>query len=403
MPTLGDYQQFNGQHWETGTVHNFMAYRGFALPHNGKPPGEALLMGISGGAVMGYFSFAYEGYDPQVNILTRNTFDPLETLLSRLGVEQHIRHTASAERARRTLIETLEEGTPAIVWADPYSLAYNNLPDDEGMWGMFPILVFGFEEDVDIVHIADRARVALRAKGDELQRARSRVKKTKHRLLTLGPPNEDKLAAAVSAGIHDCLRLYLEKPPKGAAHNFGFAAYRRWADLLTKPKMRGSWAKEYPAGRKLYAVLTSAFNFSMLFGKDDPAERNLYAAFLDEAAVILGKPALTQVAAQFRQSATAWQNLSRALLPDDVSLLQETRTLMVRRHTLFLDAGNDALDEIKEIDRRLADLRDEAAAAFPLDEDAVSALHQHIAGRVMEVHDVERVAVGALQEAVSRP
>ena len=87
MPTLGDYKQFDGRHWETGSVHNFMAYHGFTLPHNGNPPGEALLMGISGGAVMGYFSFAYEGYDPQVNILTRNTFDPMETLLSRLGVE----------------------------------------------------------------------------------------------------------------------------------------------------------------------------------------------------------------------------------------------------------------------------------------------------------------------------
>jgi hypothetical protein len=402
MPTLGDYQQFDGRHWETGAVHNFMAHRGFVLPHNGKPPSEALLMGISGGAVMGYFPFAYEGYDPQVNILTRNTFDPLETLLSRLGVEQHIRHTASAGRARRTLIETLEEGTPAIVWADPYSLAYNNLPHDEGMWGMFPILVFGFEEDADVVHIADRARVALRARTGELREARGRVKKTKHRLLTLGPPNEDKLAAAVSAGIHDCLSLYLEKPPKGAAHNFGFAAYRRWADLLTKPKMRGSWAKEYPPGRKLYAVLTSTFNFSMLFGKDDPAERTLYSAFLDEAAVILGKPALSRVAAQFRQSAAAWQKLSRALLPDDVPLLQKTRALMVRRHSRFLDAGNEALDEIKEIDRRLADLRDEASTAFPLDEDGVSALHRRIAECVMEVHDVERSAVGALQEAFSR-
>jgi len=400
MPTLGDYQQFNGRHWETGAVHNFMAYCGHTLSHNGKPPGEALLMGISGGVMMGYFSFAYEGYDPQANILTRNTFDPLQTLLSRLGVEQSVKHTNSAERARRYLLETLEEGSPAIVWADTFSLAYNNLPHDDGMWGMLPILVFGYDEEGDIACIADRARVALTATSQELQEARSRVKNVKHRLLTLGPPNDDKLVDAVNEGIKDCLLLYLEKPPKGAAHNFGFAAYRHWADLLTKPKMRGSWAKEFPAGDKLYAGLTSAYQFINLFGKDDPAERNVYVAFLDEAATILARPALNEAAAQFRQSAAAWQALSLTLLPDEIPLLQESRALMVRRHRLFLDQGNAALQQIKDIDRRLAELRREASDAFPLDEDAAADLRRRIADRVMDVHDVEQGAVGALQEAM---
>lgn len=401
MPTLGDYEQFEGRHWETGAVHNFMAYCDYTLPHDDQPPSEALLMGISGGAVMGYFPFAYEGYDPQVNILTRNTFDPLETLLSRLGVEQNIRHTASPDRARRYLIETLEEGSPAIVWADLYSLDYNNLPRDEAMWVMMPILVFGYDDEDDIVRIADRARVPLSATTQELQEARGRVKKTKHRLLTLGPPDEDKLAAAVSAGIRDCLRLYLEKPNKSAAHNFGFAAYVHWADLLTKPTGRGSWAKEYPPGEKLYAALTSAFNFGLLFGKDDPAERNLYAGFLDEAALILSNPTLSDAAARFRQSATAWEHLGRALLPDDVPLLQEARTLMVRRHGLFVDEGNAALEDIRDIDRRLAELRGDAEEAFPLDEAGSTALRQRIAERVMAIHDVEREAVMLLQESMS--
>lgn len=401
MPTLGDYQQFGGRHWETGAVHNFMAYCAYTLPHNGKPPSEALLMGVSGGAVMGYFPFAYEGYDPQVNILTRNTFDPLDTLLSRLGVEQNVRHTASSERARQYLIETLEDGSPAIVWADPYSLGYNNLPRDEAMWGMMPIVVFGYDEDEDIVHVADRARVPLRATTQELQEARGRVKKTKHRLLTLGPPNAGKLSAAVSEGIRDCLRLYVEKPPKGAAHNFGLAAYTHWADLLTNATRRGSWAKEYPPGEKLYAALTSAFYFGLLFGKDDPAERNLYAAFLDEAALILSKPVLAGAATAFRQSAAAWEALGQALLPDDVPLLQETRTLMVRRHRLFLDEGNAALEEIKNVDRRLAELRSDAEKAFPLDEEGAAALHQRVAEHVMRIHDVEREAVSVLEKAMA--
>lgn len=85
MPTLTDYQHFAGRHWETGSVHNHWAYRRFVAPHTKQPYSEALLMGISGGIVMGYFSFAYAGYEPHVAILTRNTFDPWDTLLTRLS------------------------------------------------------------------------------------------------------------------------------------------------------------------------------------------------------------------------------------------------------------------------------------------------------------------------------
>src|SRR5690606_23746144 len=69
MPTLTDYKQFGGRHWETGSVHNFYAYRGYAAPHTGAPYSEAFLLGVSGGITVGYFKFAYEGYDPQCNIL----------------------------------------------------------------------------------------------------------------------------------------------------------------------------------------------------------------------------------------------------------------------------------------------------------------------------------------------
>ena len=98
MVQLAGYQHFIGRHWETGSVCNFYAYRGVKAPHTGREYSEALLLGVSGGIVMGYFSFAYSGYDPHVAILTRNTFDPLDTLLQRLGVEQEILQTGDPAR-----------------------------------------------------------------------------------------------------------------------------------------------------------------------------------------------------------------------------------------------------------------------------------------------------------------
>lgn len=400
MAHLHDYRQFNGRHWETGTVHNFYAYRGVTAPHTGEPYSEALLLGVSGGAVMGYFSFAYEGYDPMVRLLTRNTFDPLETMLSRLGVVQHRLQTAKPARGVQNLVETLAEGVPAIVWADYYSLPYNAVSPDAGMWAMFPIVVFGYDETAATAHIADRAQVPLTITTDQLHAARARVNKDKFRVLTLDPPQPEKLAGAVQAGIWDCIKLYTEKPPKGSRNNFGLAAYEWWIKLLTQPKTRMSWNKEFPPGRKLFAGLTSAFESIHLFGEEN-GERERYAVFLAEAAVLLERPALQEVAHQFRASAAAWRDLGQALLPADVPILHETRTLLWERKQRFVTEGNAALPRMQAINARLDEIKTAVETDFPLDAAGVDALHARIADRVQQLHDVEATAVTALRDAMA--
>jgi hypothetical protein len=397
MPKLKDYNQFNGRHWETGTVHNYFAYTGVKAPHTGQPYSEALLMGVSGGAVMGYFSFAYEGYDPQARILTRNTFDPLDTMLARLGVIQNRIHTSNPQKAVDNLVGALEEGIPAIVWADMFTLPHNALPYDEGMWAMFPILVYGYDEASDTVWIADRAAAPLTVTTSELAAARARVKKDKFRVITLEPPDPEKLPTAVQQGIWDCIKLFTEKPPKGSRNNFGLQAYRWWAELLTKPKARMSWEKEFPAGAKMVAGLTSVFADI----KNGRAERDVYANFLDEASRLLNRPALNVAATHFRRSGDAWMALSQALLPDEIRPFRETRELMRQRQRLFLERGSVALDEVRQIEQRLVAIKAEITAGFPLDAAGVQAMRQNIANHVLAIHDIEQEAVAALKAAMS--
>lgn len=401
MPTLTNYQQFNGRHWETGTVHNYFAYRAVLAPHTNKPYSEALLMGVSGGIVMGYFSFAYDGVDPMAHILTRNTFDPLETMLSRLGIVQHRLHTAKPQKGLSNLLETLAEGVPAIVWADLFSLPYNAHPATTEMWAMLPILVYGHDAEANRVSIADRARVSLTVTPAELHAARARVKKDKFRVLTLDPPNPDKLASAVHAGIWDCIKLFTEKPPKGSKNNFGLAAYQNWAKLLTKPKQRLSWEKVFPAGRKMVAGLMSQFADINNFNGNDRAERPFYADFLDEASLILNKPALKDVAQQFRHSADAWQNLGLSLLPDDVPIFKELRELMLQDHALFMKHGGNKLAQRQQIRARQNEIKVQMETDFPLDEAGVLAMRENIAEHVLQVHDIEETAVIALRDTMS--
>lgn len=401
MPTLEKYHSFEGRHWETGSVCNYLAHQGIIAPHTRKPISEALLLGVSGGIVMGYFSFAYKGYDPHVVILTRNTFSPFDALLSRLGVVQHLRHTANPDKAKANLIDALENGQPALVWADTYSLPYNAPPYDKGMWYNAPILVYGYDEEIDAVWIADRACVPLVATPAELAVARARIKKDKFRLITLDPPDLDKLPVAVQQGIWDTIRRYTEAPIKQAKNNFGFAGFDRWIDLLAKPKQKMSWEREFPAGPKLLAGLTSTYRSIALAGGGGQAERDTYADFLDEAALILNRPALTSAAERFRVAGRAWGRLAVALLPDDVRAFKETRDLMLRRHKLFIDKGARSLVTIKKIDARLDALKAAIARKFPLSPEEVIALRQNIAGHVAKVRDLEKEAHAALQAAMS--
>ncbi|MFN8442462.1 MAG: BtrH N-terminal domain-containing protein [Caldilineaceae bacterium] len=399
MPTLPNYTQFDGLHWETGSIRNALDYQGIKAPHTGQPISEALLMGISGGAVMGYFSFAYEGYDPHVVILTRNTFDPWDRLLSRLGIVQEIKQTTKTDKAVTNLTQTLEDGAVPIVWADVCSMPYSALYQLEGYWHMYPHVVYSYEPTQDRVKLADRARVPLEITTPQLALARGKVKKTDYRIVTLDLPGFDKLASAVHLGIDDCIKLYTEKPPKGSKDNFGFAAYQRWIEMLTKPTARLSWEKEFPRGVKLYEGLITTYRSIMIDGKEGQAERHMFADFLDEAAIILQKPALTGIATQFRSAGRTWNELACALLPDSVGLLKEAREVMWNSYQAFLNRGADT-SRLQARNERLRTIKTHVSNDFPLSHAEVIELRLNIADHVQKIHDIEFNAINELKQAM---
>jgi len=400
MTILKDYDQFEGLHWETGSLRNYLAFKGVLAPHTNQPYSEAMLLGISGGIVMGYYTFDYEGRDPMVRILTRNTFDPLETIYQRLDIKTSVKQSTSSEKGIKNLIAELEAGSPAIVYADMYSLPYNALDTEQGMWAMLPILVYGYDQDSNEVFIADRSTKPLSVSTDNLMEARGRTKKNKYQLLIHEQPNPDKLEMAAAEGLIDCVNYFTQPPPKGSKHNFGFMAFQKWIDQLHKPNQRGSWQKEFAPGPRMYAGLISAFEDICIFGKDGGAERKLYAQFLDEASNLLSKSELKEVADQFLNSAKAWDDLADSLLPEEIPLFKETRTLMLRKHRIFLDQGSYSLEEMIQIKVRLSELRSLADEEFPLTPSQVEDMREEIAGKVKAVRDIEFDAIDNLSKAI---
>ena len=401
MPTLENFTQFEGRYWDTASIRNALDYQGAKAPHSNEPYSEAMLLGISGGVTFGYFTFHYKGYDPQVNLLTRNTFGPMETIFDRMGIAREARQSTIADKGRQNLIRVLEEGYAPIASPDMWLLPYNAMPYDEGMWGGMPLVIYGYEPEKGEAYISDRSRVGLTVSTDDLDKARGRIKKEKHRLLLLDHPDEAKLATAVQEGLADCVRLMTEKPPKGSAKNFGLRALQHWQDMLEKTS-KGSWAREYPPGRPLLAVLISSYTFlGPAFGKTVQAERDVYADFLDEAAKVLDDPALENVALRYRMAGDAWQGLLKALLPDDVPMLKGVREAIDGKNDLFMNSGAAHLDKMIEYNNKLEALKVESESDFSMTDAEIADLRDEIRQQVMNVHEAEAAAVMALKATLA--
>jgi hypothetical protein len=404
MTTLMDYHSFDGRHPETGSVHNILAYQGVTAPHTGQPYSEAFLLGVSGGIAFGYFTFDYAGYDPILALLTRNTFDPLQTMLERLGIRQTRLQSNQPDVGEKNLEKILANDRPALVWVDQYSLPYNGYPIQEKNWDVQPVVVYGLEGGK--AYLADRSRCSLEISIQALAAARSRVKKFKNRVVALDPPEEHKLTAAVVQGIQQCIRLYTEKPPRGTIDNFGLAALQKWAKMLTNTRNPQSWKRFFPAGPRMFAALAGnvslpgAYGWIAFGGTRAGADRSTYADFLDEAAIILNNPGLSEAGEKFRQSGRLWQNITEALLPENIPLLAEARRLKDQRHRLFLNDGSAVENEIRELNAQLDHLRQEAQQNFPLTPEAAMDFCRSIKDRVIELHDQEKAAIETLQRVM---
>jgi hypothetical protein len=378
--------------------------QGIKARHTGKPFSEALLLGVSGGIAFGYFTFEYKGYLPHVALLTRNTFNPFPTILERLGIPQDVQQTNKAETAEKNLRATLDSGLYPILWADQFSLPYNSLPANEPMWGMMPILAVGV--DSDSVTIADRSSQPLHLLMAELTKARGRVKEDRFRQITLEAPQTAKLAGAVHKGICQAISLFTEEPPRGGRDNFGFAAYDKLAEMLVNTRNKHSWERFFAPGVRMYHALAGspvqpgAYHWVMTWGSADGAERGLYADFLLEAAQILNKPALKEAAAKFRESHTLWLAFADALLPDNVSLLADSKKLVQKKHTLFVEQGEVALPEIQKIDAKLNELLAQSENDFPLSTEEAAELRSNLRDILLKIKAAEQQAVDLLQAAV---
>lgn len=393
---------FAGRHYETGTIVNALAAAGAKDPKTGAPYSEALALGASGGIAFGYFTFEYKGHLPHVALLPRNTFASFELALDNLAIRRETRETTHAEKGEENLRRELDTGNPVIVWADVFSMPYRGLPKG-GMWAMQPVAVVGREGN-DFL-LADGSKDAVRISSEDLLAARAVVKKDRFRTMVLERPDEAAIPGRLRDAVATCVALFLDKPPAGAAYNFGILGLRHFAEVLVQEKGPKSWRKLFEPGPRLSQALAGThgqpgvWDWIERWGTAGGADRGTYATFLREAAVWTGLDALAVEAKPLEESAQLWACLADAAMPDVVPEFAALKELKSRHGRLWTEKGRDAEAERAEIRQEMrarVEALTDPAKLTPF----AAEIQANMASLALQIADIEEGVMLRLREAI---
>ena len=304
-----------GVHGDTAALANVLANLGVVAPHTGEPLTEAMVLGIGGGLGAGYILWEFNSHQFRTRVLTLG-FRRLwqypdrwaRQTTERLGLHAELHETGSARAAAAALDSQLERGLPAIVWIDTYTLGHRGEPQWRDGYGGPPLIVY--ERVGDSYAIDDISTTRLLVPAERLAAARARVGSYKHRLITIDP---DRIDLDLRPAVEEGLRLQVEHLSE-RSDSFSLPAWRKWARMTTDVRNKKGWPTVFADGLGIGSLRASIYTEAARGAN----LRGLYADFLDEAAELLDRDSLTEVATAWRQAAACWdQIIDAALAPGD--------------------------------------------------------------------------------------
>jgi Domain of unknown function (DUF4872)/Butirosin biosynthesis protein H, N-terminal len=396
---LPGYASFGGgQHHASAALAHALDAVGVRAPHTGEAYTEAMLAGLAGGIGFMYAVFTYAGELPTMTVVARHHPEPfVPAALARLGVESATRHTSSPRTAERNLREALAAGCPVICTVDRGGLPWHGQPACAPYADPYDVMVCGIDDDGGQVWIDDETVRANPLPLADFEAAWAAHRKSRHALLPVRPPaREVDLAAAVRDAVTTTC-AHLTGPVLGNSFdvNFGLSGMRRLAEQLADPTGKMGWASRFADPRALFVGLRRLHDCLEVEYTGPGATRPLYAAFLTEAADVVGEPAYDEAAGLFARSGELWSAVAAAALPDDVPALAAYDAMVEERLALLLDRGADAAEEIRAATVRVDELAD-AYAAEPLDRSRSREVLDELSALVEQAADLERRAVSVL-------
>jgi hypothetical protein len=374
---------------------------GVRAPHTKAPFTEAMLFGIAGGIGVGMFSFLYEKENfASFFIAGRNDWANdvryLTSATRRLGLEASV--TEGVKPSAQAIASAVAEGQPCIVWLDATGLAYKAMPQTYAGMASHLVVLYAMDTAANTARIGDLSDEPIEVPLDALSAARARIKKDKHRVLTVtGGGKMPPLETLVHDGLTACRDGLLGANAIGSSKtNFSLDALRVWGNRLHGSRDKESWERVFTPGARLWRGLTSINEYVEHNGTGGGLSRPLFAEFLDEASDALGRAPFRALGARYAALGQQWSDLADAALPDAVPEMREAKELIARRSELRHSGGVDAVDELRATWTRLDELAKAAQVQFPLSDPAVDELRADLQRRVLSLHAAEVAAHEAL-------
>ncbi|MGY1808683.1 BtrH N-terminal domain-containing protein [Blastococcus sp. SYSU D00669] len=380
---------------DTAALTNVLAHRGVTGPDG--PLTEPLLLVAGGGLGAGYILWEFAHDDSRVVTLgfthSWQYFDRrLATTVDRLGLDVAWSRTGGTAAAARALASALAAGDPAIIWPDRFHVGYWNLPPFLDGHGGHPVVAYAVAGTR--VHVDDRTLAPLTVAVDDLDRARARVGSYRNAALVVRTRDAavpaDRLRTAVRAGLQATVDQL-----GGTSTSFALPAWRKWSKLLVDPRAAKGWPTVFADRRGLLRALASVWEGVEPAGTDGGSLRGLFADGLEEAAALLGEPALAAEAAGWREIAERWHAVAEAALPADVPALVRLRELTATV-TGTVAEGDAAAAERAAAAEELWRLRAEHDAEPPLSPERVAVVLASMSEQVAGIVDAESAAVRRL-------
>jgi hypothetical protein len=379
-----------------------LAQAGVRDPHTGEPFSEAMLFGIAGGIGVGVFSFFYEREDVATFYIAgrHQWHDDLAYLrgtLERFGIESLVQESGGARAAEQQLRDALERNGACVAWVDLAELPHRAMPSAWSGGGYHVITIYGIEDGV--AQIGDLTDEPISISLPDLARARARIKKQRHRLLsTLPASSSPNLEELVSAGLERCHDGLLHPTLPGARNNARLDALRTWAERMHGSKDQERWERVFRPGPNLWRGLCSIYDFVEHYGTGGGLCRSLFADFLADAAAALRRPALAALGEQYAELGRRWSDLADAALPDGVPALREAKELHARKAELTHDGG--PAEEVRAIWQRLGELEEQTKERLPLSDAECADLRAQLRARIMALYEGEVAAHAAIPAAI---
>jgi hypothetical protein len=403
---------FPGNVPATTALRILLTHRGIRAPHTGDPFSEGMLFGLAGGIGIGVFSFFYEKEDVATFFVAgRHQWHDdeayLRNALDLFQLQPVVEETAGTKAAEQQLSEALEQHGLCAAWVDMAELPHRAMPGEWSGGGYHVVIVYDINRENGTAMIGDLTDDPITIPLADLARSRARIKKQKHRLLSVasGKPGQvsQNLGDLVRSGLQRCHDGLLHPTLPGAKNNARLEALEVWARRMhgsnDKARETESWERVFRPGPNLWRGLCSIHDFIENHGTGGGLCRPLFADFLHEAAEALSNPGLATLAEQYSELGQRWSELADAAMPGDVPAFREAKELQTRKAELLHEgAGPEA---VRAVWQRLGELSKEVREQFPLSDADCTDLRARLREQILRLYEGEVAAQAAILKMIA--